>query len=123
MRKKIFMLFLVCCTSLTVVAQNQSDAKNNTKGVVNTSSDAYQALKGITENSPRTFNYNETPKFALRGFKSSFWYNLTPEQVQVLESYDYPKYTSRGIEFLERDVLNFANALRAWDNDNMHRQA
>lgn len=116
---------LISCLLLFIVGAVEVQAQTAQKqpySAVNLQSEAQQILGNIKESAPKTFNYNETPSFALKNRNKSFWNKLTPQQMQVLESYGFPKYISYGVQHVERDIMTYSKALKKWDNDNMYRQ-
>ncbi len=116
MKKIAFFFVLIAATYLSANAQ-----QNTNTAAVNTKSEAYQILGNIKEGTSRTFDYNETPNFALKRQSKNFWRNLTPEQKQVLNTYGYPKYVSYGVNSLEKDIVTYEKACKQWENNNLNR--
>ncbi len=112
-RNKLYVLlmcFVLCCISQQSWAQMSAQQ-----------SQEMQLIKTATEASPMTFTYAETPALCFGRLNKNPFAKYTSQQLQVLSDFDYPKFVSRGYEFIEADVAIYKQAQKSWEAKNQAR--
>lgn len=90
---------------------------------VNEHSEAFIFLNEISAEQPKLFSISETPNFVFNGNgKRNHLATLSLAQENILvNNYEYPLYVSYGYAYLERDIYNYQNALKKWNETNLYR--
>ncbi len=71
---------------------------------------------------PKIFEYKDTPDYVFIHHRVNFFKKLNQTQLEVLESFDYPKYTSSNDPVkLEYDILMYEKSIKAWEEENAVR--
>lgn len=115
-------LLIITMSSVHQTLSAQQHGNTSNMSAFNTQSEAYLALGHIDEAKPQTFNYNQTPKFALGKRSAKFWHRLNAAQMLLLEQYQVPKYISYGMKHLERDIMQYQKAMDMWDKNNIAKK-
>lgn len=102
----ILMLFICCLTVNFAYAQDATEYQNET----------------TPEHGQETvYEYAETPEYIFIK-RRNFLKNFDEIQLEILATYDYPKYVSTNDEFqIELDIKNHWEKVEAWEAANAHQ--